>query len=121
MATTPFSRQPTAPIDPNRGAALQGIRDRSGGGAAPPAQDPAQGPPIGGPGASVSDKFAELAQLVMQTGLTPEVLSAFEGFIQFFQQVAAQAQGGAPGAPPGQAPPPGPAGPPVGPGGPPLG
>jgi len=95
---TPFS-QNLAPQDPNRAAALAGIRSRSGGAEAAP---PQQGPGMA-PGTTVSDKFAELARLIMQTGLTPEVVSAFEGFIQFFQQVVAQAQGGAPGAPPGQA------------------
>lgn len=117
---TPFSQTP--PPDPVRGAALQGIRDRSA--PAGPAPAPGGGA-VPAPGGGVPDMFARLAQAIMQTGLTDEVLSAFEQFIQFFQGVVQQA-GGAQQAP-AQAPGPGPAGPAPGgipglaPGGPPPG
>lgn len=122
---TPFSQSP----DVTRGAALQGIRDRG----APPEAAPAPGGsmPAGPgmvPGGGVPEKFAEITQMIMQTGLTDEVLASFEDFIQFFQQVVQQSAGGAQQAPT-QAPPgpgvpvapagPGPMGP--GPGGPPPG
>jgi hypothetical protein len=115
LANSPFGST-APPIDATRGAALQGIRDRSG---APAPAAPAGGVAPGGGG--VPEMFAGLTQAIMQTGLTDEVLAAFEQFIQFFQQVVAQAQGGAqPGQPAPQAP--AQAGPPVGPpAGPPVG
>ncbi len=119
MANTPFGSN-APPVDPTRGAALQGLRDRSG--APAPAQPAPAGAVPGGGG--VPDMFAQLTQAIMQQGLTDEVLAAFEQFIQFFQSVVQQAAGQGQAAPPGpaQAPagPPAPAGqPPVGP--PPIG
>lgn len=101
MAPTPFSNAP--PPEAVRGAALQGIRDRAGGPAQAPQQ--AQQGPVPGGGGSVPAMFADLTQAIMQevgqTGFTPALMSAFEQFIQFFQEVVAQASGGAqPGAAP---------------------
>ncbi len=119
MANTPFGSN-APPVDPTRGAALQGIRDRSG------APAPAGPAPVGAApgGGGVPEMFANLTQAIMQQGLTDEVLAAFEQFIQFFQSVVQQAAGQGQAAPqgPGQAPagPPAPTGqPPVGP--PPIG
>ncbi len=108
---SPFSVAPSAPVDPERAAALQGIRQRSGG-AAPPAQAQAPaGPP---PGSTVPTMFADLAQAIIQDvnarGFSPEIIQAFQQFIQFFQQIVEQAGGGQ-AAPPGQGAP-APAGPP---------
>ena len=65
-------------------------------------------------GGGVPELFAQLTQAIMQAGLTPEVMSAFEEFMMFMQQVAQQAAGGqaqapaqAPGPPMGGPPQPG--------------
>lgn len=121
---TPFSQVPqTAPADPARAAALRGIQERSASAAPAPAGPAPAGPP---PGAGVSDMFVQLTQAIVQAGLTPEVIAAFEDFIAFFQQLVQQTQGATGGgAPPQQAlpqgqgqagPPPQAAGPPLPPG-----
>jgi len=109
MASPFGNNAPAAPeMDPRRAAALQGIQRINGGAGGAP-QPEVAGPPM--QGGQASQLFAQLAQAIMQEGITPETISAFQDFIQFFQQVIGQVQGGLEQQPPaGQAAPPPPGG-----------
>jgi hypothetical protein len=128
--STPFS----VPVSRQREAALQGLGQRANAGAQPQPAQPggAPAPPALTPAAMLGDLTQVIVQDINTRGpqvAIPEFVEAFQQFIEFFQQLLAQAGGGAQAAPPGQVPPQaGPVGPPApaaplppqGPAGPPL-